>query len=143
MSNDQLDVALRAVLFLAGVWVAGHHFLASNALTKAPHKVKLFVMPSNVMCGIGICHSAYFVGAQAAIVWCAPTVVVMSITGFMVWRAGAFISESLAQQEEIKEARRRDFNRLKYDLMVQAEALNPTGMDAAPQRQKETQTWSR
>jgi len=137
VTNEQMEIVLRVVMFLSGAWVAGHHFLASNALTKAPHKVKLVLMPATVICGIGICHGAWFYGSGVAILWCAPAVVFMSTTEFMVWRAGAFISTAFAQQEEIREARQRSFNHMKYDLMVQAETLNPDSMDNAPQRQKE------
>jgi hypothetical protein len=139
VTNEHLEIALRVVLFLSGAWVAGHHFLASNALTKAPHKVKLLLMPATVICGIGMCHGAWFYGSGVAILWCAPAVVFMSTTEFMVWRAGAFISTAFAQQEEIKEARRRDFNRMKYDLMAQAETLNPDIRTEAPRRDKEFQ----
>ena len=106
MINEQFDDLLRLVLFLAGAWRAGHHFLASNALTKTTHKVRLLLMPANVMCGVGMCHAAYFSGAQAAIFWCVPVVVFMSITEFLVWRSGAFISEAFARQEEAKEQMR-------------------------------------
>ena len=137
MSSEQMDVALRVLLFFSGAWVAGHHFLASNALTKAPHSVKVLLMPATVVSGIGMCHGAWFYGSDVAVLWCVPAVVFMSTTEFMVWRAGAFISAAFAQQEEIKEARRQSFNRMKYDLMTQAETLNASGMDNAPQRQKE------
>jgi len=140
MTAEQIETLWRVVLFAAGAWVAGHHFLASNALTKAPHAVKLVLMPATVICGVGMCHAAWFNGSGAALIWCAPAVVTMSTTEFLVWRAGAYISSAFAKQAEFRERQSAAYNRFRADLTQPYDAvrdlLTESGMTELQQHDK-------
>lgn len=105
MAPDTIETALRVALFATGAWVAGHHFMAANALMRAPHLVKLVLMPGAVVSGIGICWAAWFVSSGAALLWCEPALLCTSVTEFLVWRAGAYISTAFDAQQALKAQR--------------------------------------
>lgn len=121
--DAEYETFLRAALFLTGMWVAGHHFMAANALKRAPHLVKLVLMPATVVSGIGMCWGAWFMSSGVAMLWCIPAVMCMSVTEFLVWRAGAFISSAFEQQAEMKEQMRQHWNRFRYDLTLPAQEI--------------------
>jgi hypothetical protein len=123
--------AFRTVLLVVGLWVAGHHFCASNALKRAPVFVKLLLMPATVASGVGMAWAAVFYGSGMAVLFAVPAVVCMSITEALVWRAGAYISAAFERQAEVKARERREFNRIMnqttgpaYDL---SDLVTPSG----------------
>lgn len=120
----EYETFLRAALFLTGMWVAGHHFMAANALKRAPHLVKLVLMPATVVSGIGMCWGAWFMSSGVAMLWCIPAVMCMSVTEFLVWRAGAFISTAFEQQAKMKQELRQAYNRYRADLMTPWESVS-------------------
>jgi len=131
MDNDY-DLLIRVVSFAVGLWTAGHHFLASNALLRAPHWVKLFLLPAIVSNGVAICFASVMNGAGMVFLFAAPLVVMLSIKDFVVWRSGAFISATLDKQEQMKLDIRRAYNRYRKDLTTPwesvADLVTPSGL---------------
>jgi len=132
--------AFRIVLLSAGLWVAGHHFCASNALKRAPVFVKLLLMPATVASGVGMAWASVFYGSGMAVLFAVPAVVCMSITEAMVWRAGAYISAAFERQAEVKSRERREFNRIMsrttgpaYDL---SDLVTPSGLQELEQKER-------
>lgn len=132
MDND-LDLLVRVGAFAVGLWTAMHHFLASNALLRAPHWVKLLLLPSIVVNGVAICFASIVNGSGVAILLSAPLVVVLSIKDFVLWRSGAFISTTLDRQEQLKTDIRQAYNRYRTDLTTPwesvADLVTPSGLD--------------
>jgi len=132
MDND-LDLLVRVGAFAAGLWTALHHFLASNALLRAPHWVKLLLLPSIVVNGVAICFASIVNGSGVAILLSAPLVVLLSIKDFVLWRSGAFISTTLDRQEQLKTDIKQAYNRYRTDLTTPwesvADLVTPSGLD--------------
>ena len=132
MDND-LDLLVRIVAFAAGLWTALHHFLASNALLRAPHWVKLLLLPSIVANGVGICFASIVNGSGMVFILAAPLAVMLSIKDFVLWRSGAFISHTLDRQEQLKHDLQSAYNRYRTDLTTPWESVSdlvtPSGMD--------------
>lgn len=127
------EALLRAVMFVTGLWVAGHHFCASNALQRAPLLVKVVLMPATVASGIGMAWASVFSGSGLALLFAAPAVVLMSITEALVWRAGAYISAAFERQAEMRQREREGYNRMIYGATQSAydlaDLLTPSGED--------------
>lgn len=98
---------LRLVLFLTGVWVAGHYLAAGNFLKRAPHFVKALLMPCTVASGVGMCWAAALHGSGVAVLFAVPAVVCMSCMEALVWRAGAYISAAFDTQAKIMDSAKR------------------------------------
>jgi hypothetical protein len=134
------DVALRALMLAVGLWVAGHHFCASNALRRAPLFVKMLLMPATVASGVGMAWASVFYGSGMAVLFAVPAVVCMSVTEAMVWRAGAYISAAFERQAEMRQREREGFNRMMhyttapaYDL---SDLVTQNGMQELEQKEK-------
>jgi hypothetical protein len=109
---NMAEASLRIVLFVTGLWVAGHHFCASNALQRAPVLVKMALMPATVASGVGMAWASAFSGSGLALLFALPAVVLMSITEALVWRAGLYISAAFERQAEMRQREREGFNRM-------------------------------
>jgi len=131
MDND-LDFVVRVVAFAVGLWTAGHHFLAANALLRAPHLVKLILLPSIVANGGAICFASIVNGSGVVFLLAAPLVVLLSIKDFILWRSGAFISATLDRQEQLKSDIKQAYNRYRADLTMPWESVSdlvtPSGL---------------
>lgn len=127
------DLFVRAIAFLFGLWNAGHYFAGAVALNKAPHWVKSILFPSLVAGNVGLCLAAVLYGSGMVAVVAMPLYALVSIKDFVIWRAGAYMSEVLDRHQRIKELDRQAFNRYRSDLTTPwesvADLVTPSGFE--------------
>jgi len=109
MATDY-DLVIRVVAFVVGCWNAGHYFVGANQLRKAPHWVKTILFPSLVAGHIGMCLAAVLYGSGMVVVVAGGLWVLGSIKDATIWRAGAYMSDVLDKQAQMKEQLRQAYN---------------------------------
>lgn len=117
------DLLIRVVFFGFGLFGTMHYLLGANALRKAPRWTKLVLFPSLVASCVGLCLAAVLSGTGMIALVCMPLVALLLTKDATIWRAGAYMSDVLHQQAELKELRRQSFNVMRRDLEVPVEEL--------------------
>jgi hypothetical protein len=118
---EYLDAFSRALLALVGMLVAGHHLAAAAAINRAPHVVKLFSLPLTVGACVGVVFFAVTTGAEAALMMSAPALLGVTVTEFMAWRAGSYLSSAFEMQAAVQDKAREDLNRVISEAVAAAD----------------------
>lgn len=117
------DLAIRVAAFAFGVFGTLHYLLGANALRKASPFTKLLLFPALVAACVGLCLAAVLSGSGMVALVCMPLAALILIKDAVIWRAGAYMSDVLHQQAEIKELRRQSYNVMRRDMEVPVEEL--------------------
>lgn len=102
MAAELMVWALRVVLVVGGLWIAGHHHCVANYITKAPHIVKALMLPAVTASGVGMAICGVMGNLYIGAVFGTVAAVSMSIVSFAVWRSGMYVSKQLARAYEVR-----------------------------------------
>ena len=119
----ELELLGRGLVAALGMVTAGHHLAAAAALRRAPHLVKGFSLPLTVAGAVGAVFMAVAGDLHAALAAVGVMAGGMCITELCVWRAGAYISESLDLQAEVQRRAAQQVALIKRDMYADAEIV--------------------
>lgn len=102
MAAELMIWALRVVLVIGGLWIAGHHHCVANYITKAPHFIKGLMLPLVTASGVGMAVCGAMGNLYIGAVFGTVAAVTMSIVSSAVWRSGMYLSKQLARAYEVR-----------------------------------------
>lgn len=132
MAAELMIWALRVVLVIGGLWIAGHHHCVANYITKAPHFIKALMLPAVTASGVGMAVCGLMGNLYVGALFGTLAAVTMSIVSFSVWRSGVYISNQLARAYEV----RRRQNAYFRQWVSQGEELGDILTDEGQQEMK-------
>lgn len=104
------DQIVRGVLIVAGLVIAGHYLAMANCMKKAPHFVKILLLPAITGTGVGMAYCGWagleFYGALLGTV----SAFCMTCLNLAAWHSGAYVSEQFNRAAKIRERIKRDAN---------------------------------
>ena len=136
---DYSDQFISGVLVVFGVTVATHYHAMANFMRRAPHFVKLLLLPLITGAGVGMAYCGWvgsnFQGALFGTL-CAGS---MTVVNLAAWRSGAYVSDKFDKAARLRKKIRRDAWVLvrEYDQLADAfRSSNHAPMDEALKKQQ-------
>lgn len=102
MAAELMIWALRVVLVIGGLWIAGHHHCVANYITKAPHFIKALMLPAVTASGVGMAVCGAMGNLYVGALFGTLAAVTMSIVSYVVWRSGMYVSKQLARAYDVR-----------------------------------------